>query len=426
MTITLPYGKDTVSADLNWGRCLGTLDVADVPAVADVDRAVREAVAGPIGLDRPLGQIVRPGETVALIVSDSFRQTRADQFLAPLASVLNEAGIRDEDIHVIYATGTHRGPKPEEEVQILGAEMHRRLGARAVAHDPKDDANLECVGTTSRGTRVFINKRALACDRIIATGAVVMHYFGGFGGGRKAILPGIAGVETISHNHAMNLDPHSDRLNPQVRIGGLDGNPVAEDMLEGTRLIKVDFILNTVLNRRSEIAGVFAGELDAAHRVAAEFAHKLFAVPIAEKADLVIASSGATRNFVQSHKALFNAYQAMKPGGRIVFVVRSEEGLGGEQFVKWLRLGNRSSIIAGLRERSEINGQTALSSIEKAPSAIFVTEMTDDDVARLQGRKAPNLEAALALAREELQAAGIDHPTYHLMPSAAYTVPFTQ
>src|SRR5690606_6077918 len=155
-----------------------------------------------------------------------------------------------------------------------------------------------------------------------------------------------------------------------------------------------------------------------------DFAYNLFAVHIDERADLVIASSGTTRNFVQSHKALFNAYQAMKPGGRIVFAVRSEEGLGGEQFVKWRRLGDRAGIIAALRERSEINGQTALSTIEKAPSALLVTELSGDDVALLKSRKARDLQTAVDTALRELKEDGVDDPTWYLMPSAAYTVPF--
>lgn len=424
MRIEIPYGKERISAEVTAGRRLATLDIAEVPQLPDAAAAVRRALEEPIGLERSIFQTVRPGETVAIVVSDSFRQTGSDVFLPVLVGGLNEAGIRDEDICFVFSTGTHRPPTAEEQQRILGADVYRRFASRAFPHDPHDPNGLERVGTTSRGTPVDINKRVLACDRIIATGAVVLHYFGGYGGGRKSIVPGVAGVETISRNHAMNLDAHSDRLDPRVRIGGLDGNPVAEDMLEAARFVKVDCILNTVLDRQGKIAGVFAGEMEAAHRAACDFAYNLFAVHIDERADLVIASSGTTRNFVQSHKALFNAYQAMKPGGRIVFAVRSEEGLGGEQFVKWLRLGDRAGIIAALRERSEINGQTALSTIEKAPSALLVTELSGDDVALLKSRKARDLQTAVDTALRELKEDGVDDPTWYLMPSAAYTVPF--
>ncbi|MDX9974665.1 MAG: nickel-dependent lactate racemase [FCB group bacterium] len=420
----MPYGGTTLCADIPWGRALGTLDVADAPELPRLDEAVREALVAPLGMERGLFDIVRPGESVALIVSDSFRQTRADRFLPVLVDGLNRAGIRDGDIQVCYSTGTHRGPAPEEQKLILGAEMYARLGGHAFAHDAHDSANLELLGTTRRGTPVWINRRVLACDRIVATGTVVLHYFGGFGGGRKSIVPGIAGVETISRNHSMNLDPHSDRLNPDVRIGVLDGNPVAEDMLEAAQFVPVDFILNTVLNRQGRIAGLFAGEMDAAHRAACRMAYELYSAPIDEQADLVVASAGSAKNFVQSHKALFNAYQAVKPGGRIVFVAPCPEGPGSEQFTQWLRRRDRADIIAGLRERAEINGQTALSTVEKAPLACFVTEMGEDSVALLRGRKAESLTDALNKAHAELTALGTPDPTVWLMPSAGYTVPF--
>lgn len=424
MSITMPYGADVCHADIDWGQCLGTLDIRDAPELANRGQSIRRALEHPIGLDMNIYQTVAPGETVAILVSDMFRCTRVEEILPILVAGLNEAGISDDAITLIFARGTHRAPTPEEQAGILGRDIYRRFQERIFVHDPTDSTNLVYVGTTSRGTRVELNKCALECDRLIATGATVLHYFAGYGGGRKSIVPGIASLDTIAHNHAMNLDPDEDRLNPAVRISALDGNPVAEDMLEAARLVKVDCIINTVLDRHGRIAGVFVGELDAAHRAAARFARDLFAVTIEEQADLVIASSGTAKDFVQSHKALFNAYQAMKPSGRIVFVAKCDEGLGGEQFEKWLRLGDRSRIFAGLREHSEINGQTALSTIEKTPITDFVTGLSHEQVALLRGRKAASLADALANTRHHLAKAGITMPTYYLMPSASYTVPF--
>lgn len=422
MKIALPYGNSAVTGELDGVRCLGVLDVADVPELPDLDRAIRQAIERPIGLDKNIYDMVVKGNTVTILVSDAFRYTGADSLLPILIEGLNRAGIPDEAISLLFATGTHRAPRENERTLILGPGIYRRFRERTHVHDPYDDSNLVYVGTTSRGTPVRINRRAHEADALIATGAVVLHYFGGFGGGRKSILPGIASVESISHNHAMNLDPHEDRLNPNVRIGILDGNPVAEDMLEGARLAGVEYIINTVLNRERRIAAVFAGELDAAHRAAAAYARDIFALTIAERADLVIASAGTAKNFVQSHKAMYNAYQAVKPDGRIVFLAKCEEGLGGESFMKWARLGSREAIIAGLRRQSEINGQTALSTIEKAPMTLFVTDMPESDVHMLGGRKAESLEQALGLARKELSP--LAEPTAYIMPSASYTVPF--
>jgi len=426
MSVSLPYGDGVVGAEIDWAEVLATLDVAEAPELPDLDEAIRRAIEQPIGLDRGLYELVSPGERVVVLVSDMFRKTRVDQILPILIAGLDRAGVCAGHISVLFATGTHRPPTREEQAAILGPAVYEHLRGRIFVHDPNDAANLVHVGTTSRGTPVEINRRAHEADRLIATGAVVLHYFGGYGGGRKSILPGIASTRTIAHNHAMNLDPVADQRNPAVRIGVLDGNPVAEDMLEGGRLAGADYIINTVLNREGRIAGVFAGELDATHRAAAAFAHALYATAITERADLVVASSGPAQNFVQSHKALYNAYQAVKPGGRIVLLSECREGLGGEQFVRWLRLATPERVIAGLRQQAEINGQTALSTLEKGPMTFFVSEMGPGEIALMGGTKAASLEQALELARRALAHDGVMAPTCYLMPSASYTVPFSE
>ena len=424
MLIRLPYGDQIQEADVSWGRCLGVLDIAEAPGLADIPRAVRTAIEQPIGMDGSLLAHVRRDESVLIVVSDSFRYTGADRFLPPLLDALAERGVRDADVRLIFATGTHRSPTESEQERILGPEVYARFRRQLVLHHPHDAGCLAFAGTTSRGTRVYINRLVQESAHVIVTGAVVLHYFGGFGGGRKSIVPGLAGVETIAHNHALNLHPFEPRLDPAVRIGALDGNPVAEDMLEATRLCRVTGIVNTVLNRHGEIVNIFAGELDAAHRAAAQCARALYAVSIEQPADLVIASAGNARNFVQSHKALFNAFQAMRPGGRLVFLAACPEGLGGNKLQRWLSLGSREAVIAELRKNAEINGQTALSTLEKAPSAFMVTELDAGQTALLGARKAASLSDALDHARSELAAAGNPNPTYYVMPSAAYTVPF--
>jgi nickel-dependent lactate racemase len=419
--IRLPYGEGEIAAPLDWAHVLGTLDVADTPALPNLAEALRDALEAPVGLSRPLLADFRPGERVGIIVSDSFRSTGFSRYAGDLLDQLLQRGVSRDAIDIFIATGTHRGPTPEEQAAIVTPLLNANV--RVHVHDAHTKSGLVYLGATSRGTPVWINKALHECDRILVSGAVVLHYFGGFGGGRKSVVPGMAGVETIAHNHALNLDPDSDRLNPDVRIGRLAGNPVAEDMLEAARFQRVDGIINTVLNRSGHICGLFVGELEAAHEAACRFAADLFRVPIAQQADLVIAASGPTKNFVQTHKALYNAWQAMKPGGRIVLAAACPEGLGGRQFTQWLELGNRARIIQELRKHSEINGQTALSTIEKAPQTCFVTGLSARDVALLGGRRAEGLEEALEWAREALTGAGAGRPTCYVMPSAAYTVP---
>lgn len=420
MRIEMPYGAGRLDAEIDWGRVLGTIDIADVPPMLDVPGETTRTLNEPIGLVGACAAEFRAGERVCIVVSDSFRSTGIDQALPALLEHLYAAGIGERNVFFVYATGTHRGPTPEEEAKILGPEVYARFQGRTFAHDPFDPEQLVSLGTTSRGTPVSINRRVHEADRVVVTGTVVLHYFGGFGGGRKSVVPGVAGVDSIAANHSLNLHPTKNTLNPAVRIGVLESNPVAEDMLEASRFQRVDFMLNTVLNRHGEIAGLFAGELEQAHVAACGFARGLYCSRITEQADIVVASAGSAKNYLQSHKALFNAYQAVKPNGRIVFLTEAKEGLGGNKLAKWLELGNRDAIIAELRRNAEINGQTALSTVEKSAISFFVTELSEEEVRVLGGRKAASLHEALEQAREEV---GRAEPTLYLMPSAGYTVP---
>jgi len=425
MRVTIPYGNTELSAPLPWARVLDTLTIAATPALPDPAQSLLEGLNRPIGA-APLAAALRPGGTVLIIVSDSFRKTGIHRLLPALLSFLNGRGVPDSAIGVLVATGTHRGPTPTEQAEILGPAVAARCRGRVFVHDPRDEANLVDCGTTSRGTPVFINRLALEADTVIATGTVVLHYFGGFGGGRKSIVPGIAGVRTIAANHALNLDAAEDRLDPRVRIGRLDGNPVAEDMLEGARRCGVDFLVNTVLNRHGEIAHIFCGDLEAAHRAACDCAQSLFAVTVREKADFAVASAGGAKNFVQSHKALYNAWQAVRDGGPIILAAPAPEGYGGNRFEAWIERGSAAAIIAELRKNAEINGQTALSTLEKARNALIISEMSHAEIGALGARKAPSLANALAMVRGELAKEGIGQPTCYIMPDAAFSVPFSQ
>jgi len=426
MPFTFHYGDEDINVNIPYGRCLGTLDISDAHEVPAVERTVRDALENPIGMNKSIFEIIRPGENVCIIISDSFRKTGSQEFLPPLIKGLNESGITDDAIALLVATGSHRAPNADETKAILGKELFHRFHKQVCVNDAHNSDEHVHVGTTSRGTPVRLDRRAVEADRVIVTGSVVMHYFAGYGGGPKAVFPGIATVDGIAANHAMNLDPDQDVLDPNVAIGKTSGNPIAEDIEEAAAFLKPDCLLNTVLNRYGEIAGVFVGDMQAAHREACEFAREIFALKVDEDADMVIASTGDIKNFVQTHKALFNTYSVVKPHGRIILLAKCPEGLGGEQFQKWLRLGDRAAIIAALRKNAEINGQTALSTIEKAPITLFVTDMSTDDVQMLQGTKAESVEQALMLAKKHFDAHHITEPTYYVMPSAAYTVPFVE
>lgn len=404
-------------------RLLGVLETpaAERP-IASLEQ-IRQALARPIG--QPLGpfEVVHPGERAVILVSDWSRKTAVNCLLPALFAEWSGRGISPRDLTILFACGAHRVPTEKEMEVILGREFLRTFQPKVAIHQAKEESLCVDAGTTSRGTRVRLNRLAVEADRLILTGAVKFHYFAGFTGGRKAVLPGIAAASTISQNHSLNIDKQSLRLNPEVRIGRLDGNPVSEDMDEGARMIRVDAIINTVLDGGGQVAGVFCGDMIAAHRQAVAFAERLFRVGIPERADLVVAASN-DRNWIQSHKCLYNASSAVKLDGLIVLMAPCPEGYGSESFSRWVRLGDEKAILRGLCRESEINGQTALSTLMRGRRTICVSEMDDEHVRRLKMTPAKSLDEAMRIALEKLRAAGRPIPSTYVLPDAGNTTPF--
>jgi len=423
MSTLPPFNGFPVREHLSWAQAPGVLVPHDLPAVPDVTEALCTVLDRPLGLDGPALAAFRPGDTVAIAVPDASRKAGVPLLLPPLLARLASAGVREEDIFFFFALGVHRPATDEEQSRILGGQIYARFKERCRNHDAHNAASLVRVGRTVRGTDVYLNRQVCECARLILVGSVVPHYFAGFGGGRKALVPGLSGAQTIAHNHALNLHPVEPRLNPDVRIAVLDGNPVAEDLLEAARFHPPDFIINTVLTADGDIGAVFAGEMDAAHRAACALAARVFCVPVQERADLVIASIADAPNFIQSHKALVNAFAALKPGGRIVLYAPAPEGLGGAGYRRYLEMGAPESVIASLRRQADINGQTALSTLQKGPDTLMVTDLPESEVRLLGAEKADGMEDALLRAREYLAARGINRPTCMIMPRAGITVP---
>jgi len=343
--------------------CLGTLE-SRYRHTPLSDRDIESALARPwwpAGRRDAVFDIVQPGESVCLVVSDATRKTAADRILPVLLAGLKQKGCSLDNLFVLVATGIHRPPTPDEIERILGAPAAQTFRGRVFVHNPDDKANLVAVGTTKRGHEIRVNRRAMEADRRIPIGAAAYHYHAGFGGGRKSLVPGLAARDTIAHNHSLTLDPEQDRIHPRVDVGVLDGNPVSEEMLEGARLCRPDMIVNTVLTPEGELAGVFSGELDTAHRAACRLVEEICRVDIGDPADFVLASAGSAPNWIQSHKALYNASRAIRKGGRAILVAPCPEGLGNERFRYWIKKSSVGEIFKGLRQSAEVLGQTALS-----------------------------------------------------------------
>jgi len=411
--------------------CLGTIaSTCSLPPLTAED--IRRALTHPIwpgNEARTVFDIVKPGESVCLVVSDHTRKAATDLVLPVLLAGLLEKGCVLDDMYIIVASGIHRPPTQKELVAILGPPAARQFEGRVFFHDPDDDDNLVDVGVTRRGCRVRVNRRAVEAERLVLVGSATYHYHAGFGGGRKSLVPGLAARDTIAHSHSLTLDPNEDRINPAAKIGVLEGNPVAEEMLEGAVLCRPDVIINTVLAPGGELVGVFSGELNAAHRVACGLVERVCRVDIAEPADFVVALAGTASNWIQGHKALFNAHRAIRRRGRAILLTPCPEGLGDERFRYWIRKGDIESICKGLRQSSEVLGQTALSTRMLGTRTVLVTSMPRTDINDLGITTMPDAESAIRMVLEELirdsqGRLATRKPSYYLMPEATHTVPF--
>jgi len=417
MAVSIPAGQ---------AECLGSL-VSSFRAALFSDAAIDEALDNPIwpnGAGLAIEERIPPGESVCLVVSDQTRRTAVDRILPVLLRRLTGRGCKASDFFILVASGIHRPPTAEEIQRILGVPMARTFENRIFFHDPDDAANLVSIGKTRRGHAVLLNRRAAQAQRLVLLGAATYHYHAGFGGGRKSLIPGLAGRATIAYNHSLTLDSEQDRIRPGVEIGRLDSNPVAEEMLESACLHPPDFIVNTVLTPDGQLAGVFAGDLDLAHRAACGLVEQIDRVDIRKKADFGVADAGGAGNWIQAHKALFNAARAVKESGRIILLAPCPEGLGNERFRYWVTRPTLAGIYAGLRQSPEVNGQTALSTRLRGACAMLVTQLSVRDVADLRIATAPDLKTAVRLTLDELARAGIKRPTYYLMPEAMAVVPF--
>ncbi|OPZ31538.1 MAG: hypothetical protein BWZ02_00138 [Lentisphaerae bacterium ADurb.BinA184] len=374
------------------------------------------------GILQPAVDAVDAGERVVVVVSDHTRKTGAAAILPMLLDGWRQRGVRPEDIAVLIACGSHRAPTPDEVGHILGPPAMALVGNRIVIHDA---FRSDCVplGRTSRGTPVAVNRLLVETPAVVTIGGVVFHYFAGFTGGRKSIVPGAAAAATIAANHSLTIAADAGTFHPAVQLGRLAGNPVAEDLEEAAAFVPVRGSVQTVLDGTGRLAGVFTGSLAETHRQACNLARRLFACTLAAKADVVVASAGAARNWVQSHKALVNASRAVREDGVIVLDAPCPEALGSQSLEQWLRRRTPSAIIAGIAESADINAQTALSTLLRGRQTVLVTQMTADAAALTGMRPAATLPEALRQAADRLPPQRRPHPSVLLMPEAWLTVP---
>ena len=349
----------------------------------------------------------RAGERVVIITSDITRYTASECYLPLLVERLNRLGIPDSDITVIIALGIHRRQTEHERRKILGP-LYGRVRVRD--HDCDDPGKLVVIGTTTNGIEVTINRQVVEADRLILTGTIGFHYFAGFGGGRKSILPGVASRTACMASHFAVLDPRPGHgRNPSATTGVLEGNPVHEAMIEACAMVKPDLLFNTVLSPDKRLIAAFAGDWQEAHAAGCRYYAEHFSWPLDKKADLVVVSCGGYPkdiNLIQAHKSMEYGSQALREGGVMVLLAECRDGYGNATFFDWFRFSDLVEFEDRLRSHYEINGQTAYSLLHKARRfrTILVSSLPPEEVRAMGMTPAGDLAAAMALAEAMLPA----------------------
>jgi nickel-dependent lactate racemase len=413
--VWLPYGKSDVCVRVPARNLLGSIEPKEVMGVSDSKAEIERALREVIGSKR-LSEIANGDSKVAIVVDDHTRHSPTSFMILPVLAELQLAGVKDDNVTVIFGCGTHRAVKPEESLRIIGEETSRRV--KVVSHDCKAQ-DLVYVGTTRKhGNKIFLNRDFAEADVKVLLGDVGFHYYAGYGGGRKSVMPAIAGEETIKHNHAM-------LLNSNAHTGILNENPVHEDMTEAARLAKVDFILNVVTNRKGEIVKAFAGDLQQAFDVAVKLVDEIYRVEVDRRADIVVVSPGgypADINLYQAYKALDNSLEVVKRGGVVILVAECPEGHGNQIFYEWMmKFEDLRAVEREIKRNFELGGHKAYYLLKALQNhqIILVSSLPDyyaSNIFKMKTARAVNdaLREAMVIAGSQARIWTINHGNFTL------------
>ncbi len=412
MKLRFGFGTGFQEVEVPEEHFLGELHANEVPVGLVGEAEVRRALADPIGSPR-LKEIVHPGETVAIVTSDITRPMPTYKVMPALLDELYAAGIRKEDITLVFALGSHRKQTPEEQRRLAGERAYAEI--RCVDSDPDDCVSF---GTTSRGTPVDITRVVAEADRRICLGNIEYHYFAGYSGGAKAVMPGCSTRAAIQANH-------SRMILPEAKAGALETNPLRLDIEEAGDMLGIDFIVNVVLSEHKEILRAVAGDVTKAHREGCKFLDTLYRKELRQPADIVLVSQGGAPkdlNLYQTQKALDNAKHAVRDGGVIILIGSCKEGLGEKTFEEWMTTAPTAhSLIERIEREFKLGGHkaAAIAMVLERAEVDLVSELDPDFVRSLFLVPQPSAQAALDAALEKL---GRD-ATILAMPYGGSTLP---
>ncbi len=419
MLFKFPYGKSFLQIEAPEEQIELAVSRAVKP-LREPREAVKQNLRKPIGsktLDRLLGKDKR----VCLIVPDETRACPTKEILPQLLDELETCKI--EELEILIGNGLHRGTSEQEMGELLGEEVVKEYNI--LNHNATDEKQLVDLGKkTSYDTPSIVNTVPAESDFLLGIGLVEPHFFAGFSGGRKAVLPAVAGKEAIFNNHGYKMIGH-----PKASSGVLDGNPIHRDMLEFMNFVNLSFIVNVTIDKKGETTGVFSGDPIKAHRRAVSFLNQYVNVKLKGYADIVIVSNGGyplDRDLYQSVKGMDTAKGVVKEKGVIIMVAECRDGLGGhEDFKRLMQEAERpEDVLREIRENEPINDQweaQILAEVLERAHVILVTDGVKPSVIReMMMDSASSLEEALDAARKRIQT---KKPRIAAIPEGPYVIP---
>lgn len=412
------YGESEVRLPLEQSCVTAELHGVSVPPIADIRAALLQALSAPVGCP-PLCSQIAPGDKVTLIISDMSRfWMRQDRVVPHVLNYLNEAcGIPDRDIVILVANGTHIGGSEAELRRLVTDEVYARVPV--VNHDCRA-SDLVSLGTTTRGTPVLVNPLVVG-RRVVALGAATHHVMAGYGGGRKSILPGVAGLATIRANHALALDPLAARSNPAIGNGVLAGNPLHEDMCEAAAMVHGLFCITLVMNAEMQLARIFAGHWMDSWLLACRAAEEMYAVPVPARADIIVAGAGGypkDMSLYQGTKMIDNVESGLKKGGTLLVVMQCRDGGGPAEYFDWCRSLAAGTLDTDLRAGFTIPGYIFYLNCEQA-RRYHIRMLTDVPADRLK----PMGIEAVSTPQALLEGIRFEGKTVYVIPNGSTVIP---
>lgn len=412
MEFKIKYGKTYMEFQLDEKNYLGEILPNNIISKLTGIDEVKRALENPLGAKR-LRDVVKKGEKIVIVTSDITRPMPSRIVLPPVLAELEQAGVETGDIVIVFALGSHRKHTEEEQKYLVGEEIWQKI--RCIDSETNDCIRL---GVCQNGTPVDIFSEVAKADRRICLGNTEYHYFAGYSGGLKAIMPGVSSREAIEANHR-------NMVTSRAVAGNLDDNPVRNDIDEVANFLSIDYLVNVILDDDKKVIKAFAGHCIEAHRASCRFLDSMYKISVRQKADIVITSPGGFPkdiNLYQAQKAMDNAKHIVKDGGIIIFVAACKEGYGEKVFEEWImKYDTPQERVEKIREHFQLGGHkaAAMALVQQKADIFLVSDLEDAKVIKVNMLPYKSVQEAIDKA---LKKCGPDAEVY-LMPSGGSTLP---